>query len=42
MNKIIDIEYVYKKDNKYINSMYIYIGFLLFLFVIFLIMIYQK
>ncbi len=42
MNKIIDIEYVYKKDKKYDNSMYIYIGFLVFLLILCLIIIYKK
>ncbi len=42
MSKIVDIEYLYKKDKKYDNSMYIYIGFLVFLLILCLIIIYKK
>jgi hypothetical protein len=42
MSKIVDVDYLYKKDAKYYNSMYIYMGFLLFLLFIFIFMIYQK
>ncbi len=34
MNKIIDIEYIYIKDKKYNNAMYIYIYSLLFLIIL--------
>jgi hypothetical protein len=41
-NKIVDIEYVYKKNKKYNNTMYIYIGFLVFLLIICLLIIYKN
>lgn len=42
MSKIIDIEYIYKKENKYNNAMYIYIGFLILLIIIFFYILYKK
>ncbi len=42
MSKIVDIEYKYKKDNKYINAMYIYIAFLIFLLLLCLILLYKN
>lgn len=42
MSKIVSIEYVYKKDKKINNSIYIYILFLIFLIILCLYFFLQK
>ncbi len=41
-NKVIDVDYIYKKDTNIYNSIYIYGAFLVLLFIIFFVLIYKK